>query len=170
MQIDVAINTETNVIVMNAHQLEIKSAKVGDVIGSPSLDLENQLLTITFPSNLSVGDHKLEIEYSGTLNDELAGFYRTKGKFQYMIYCISRHNFSKKVYLLTLKEVNSEGEINWALVTQFEACDARRALPCWDEPDRKAKFQVKLTIPKGSILDTDLSISIFESSLIEKKV
>ena len=84
MQIDVAINTETNAIVMNAHQLEIKSAKVGDIIGSPSLDLENQLLTITFPNNLSVGDHKLEIEYSGTLNDELAGFYRTKGKLQYI--------------------------------------------------------------------------------------
>ena len=79
VQIDIAINTETNVIIMNAHQLEIKNAKVGDVIGSPSLDLENQLLTITFPSNLSVGDHKLDIEYSGTLNDELAGFYRTKG-------------------------------------------------------------------------------------------
>jgi len=55
-------------------------------------------------------------------------------------------------------------------VTQFEACDARRALPCWDEPDRKAKFQVKLTIPKGSILDTDLSISIFKFSFFEKKV
>ena len=60
----------------------------------------------------------------------------------------------KQMQLLTFKEVNSEGEINWALVTQFEACDARRALPCWDEPDRKAKFQVKLTIPKGKILDT----------------
>ena len=79
MKIDVTISTETNVIVMNAHQLEIKNAKVGDVVGSSSLDLENQLLTITFPSNLSVGDHKLVIEYSGTLNDELAGFYRTKG-------------------------------------------------------------------------------------------
>ena len=73
--------------------------------------------------------------------------------------------------LLTFEEVNSEGEINWALVTQFEACDARRALPCWDEPDRKAKFQVKLTIPKGSILDTNLSISIFKFSFFfEKKV
>ena len=96
MQIDVTINSETNVIVMNAHQLEIKSAKVGDVIGSPSLDLENQLLTITFPNNVSVGDHKVEIEYSGTLNDELAGFYRTKGNLQYMIYCIIKYNFGKK--------------------------------------------------------------------------
>ena len=59
--------------------------------------------------------------------------------------------------MVTWKEVNSNGEINWALVTQFEACDARRELPCWDEPDRKAKFQVKLTIPKGTIFDFDFS-------------
>lgn len=76
----------------------------------------------------------------------------------------------KQMQLLTFKEVNSEGEINWALVTQFEACDARRALPCWDEPDRKAKFQVKLTIPKGKILDTPIPRSRFQKSLNPTKI
>ena len=51
---------------------------------------------------------------------------------------------------------------NWALVTQFEACDARRALPCWDEPDRKAKFQVKLTIPKDKTALSNTVMGLYD--------
>src|SRR4051812_6695167 len=35
------------------------------------------------------------------------------------------------------------------LVSQFEACDCRRAFPCWDEPSLKATFDVTLRVPKG---------------------
>lgn len=44
-----------------------------------------------------------------------------------------------------------DGESRVMASTQFEALDARRCFPCWDEPARKAVFQVGLTFSYVSI-------------------
>ena len=73
---------------------------------------------------MPAGEVTLEIAYTGILNDKLRGFYLSKSK------------------------TRSYG------VTQFEATDARRAFPCFDEPALKATFDISLVIDTG---DTAIS-------------
>lgn len=42
--------------------------------------------------------------------------------------------------------VFQDEKYSYALATQFEPCDARRAFPCFDEPDLKAKFTLSIEV------------------------
>ena len=55
------------------------------------------------------------------LNDKLAGFYR-------------------------ITFTDADGDEQVIATTQFEATDARRAFPCWDEPELKAVFAITLVV------------------------
>ncbi|TMW67946.1 hypothetical protein Poli38472_007618 [Pythium oligandrum] len=67
----------------------------------------------------------LSLKFHGFLNDKLHGFYRT--------------------------EYDLENERRVLAVTQFEACDARRAFVCWDEPAIKARYEMSM------VTDVDLT-------------
>lgn len=87
---------------------------------------EDELLTAEFNPPLNPGKGKLKMSYTGTLNDKLKGFYRSKYK-------------------------TSDGVEYYNGVTQFEPTDARKALVCWDEPAIKATFDVTLIVPKDKV-------------------
>ncbi|TYZ58574.1 hypothetical protein PybrP1_009954 [[Pythium] brassicae (nom. inval.)] len=79
----------------------------------------DQSVEFVFPEALPAGASVvLHLECDGVLNDKLRGFYRS--------------------------EYEQDGEKRVMAVTQFEACDARRAFVCWDEPAVKACFEISL--------------------------
>lgn len=84
-----------------------------------------QASTISLGETLTKGSQaKLEIAFTGQLNDKMAGFYRS-----------------------TYTREDGTGGI--LATTQMAAADCRRAFPCWDEPALKAKFTVTLIADKA---------------------
>jgi puromycin-sensitive aminopeptidase len=116
-------------LVLHAVDLELSRVDLITPDGTGT-DLEvgyieaEQMVTLTPPRPLDPGRHILTIEYTGGLNDQLRGFY-----------------------LSTFTDDAGDGRV--IATTQFEAADARRACPCWDEPDFKAVFAITLVVAPG---------------------
>ena len=79
----------------------------------------------------------LRIEFTGTINNLMSGFYRSK---------------YKPTIPTTAPIFDTESrEEGYMFSTQFESCDARRAFPCFDEPNLKATFDFQIEIPEGLV-------------------
>ena len=126
--VEIEILKPTSTITLNSVEIAVQSCRL-TLPDGPSLtpsdttfNIEEETATIEFDSTLPAGPARLELEFTGELNDRLLGFYRSR-----------------------YTDVN--GDERYLATTQFEATDARRAFPCWDEPALKAKFQLTLLIP-----------------------
>ncbi len=122
----IEIHQPAHTIVLNAAELEIPSVSLTDASGNMvgakvTLDPENEQARLHFSSDLKPGQCDLAIRFSGILNDKLHGFYRSTYKA-------------------------TDGRNQPLASTQFESTDARRAFPCWDEPEFKAVYQVTLVV------------------------
>ena len=127
VEVDVTIAEPTNTVTLHAIELDLDPATVtaaGTAHRSVDLSYNQtyQTATFTFDQPLPVGPAVVEIAFTGTLNDQLHGFYRS--------------TFT-----------DAQGTSHVIATTQFEHSDARRAFPCWDEPSFKATYQVNLTVP-----------------------
>jgi puromycin-sensitive aminopeptidase len=124
----VKVHQATSEVVLNALELEIDSAAAErggkSLIARVELEPARERAHLHFDQKLEPGDWKLHIKFRGILNDKLHGFYRS----QY---------------------VDAAGKSHVAATTQFESTDARRALPCWDEPALKSVFKVTLVIDEN---------------------
>jgi puromycin-sensitive aminopeptidase len=126
----ISVHEATTEVVLNALELEIESATAERASKSLTAQIELEPLRerarLRFGEALETGAWTLRIKFRGILNDKLHGFYRS----QY---------------------TDAAGKLQTVATTQFEATDARRAIPCWDEPALKAVFGVTL------IIDDDLT-------------
>jgi aminopeptidase N len=115
---------------------------------SITVDTEKQTVTLTFatplPVTASAGDAAaaaaaptvtLSLAYTGTINDKLCGLYRST-------------------------YTAADGSQQTMACSQFEAVDARRCLPCWDEPALKATFSVTITAPKHLTAVSNMPITV----------
>ena len=113
----------TDIITMHCAELKITSCQVklkGKIIKSfPKINEKNEELGIKLSEKVK-GKITIDLEFQGILNDRLLGFYRS----QYV----------------------QNGKTKYLATTQFEAADARRAFPCWDEPEAKAIFEISIIV------------------------
>jgi alanyl aminopeptidase len=130
-QLDVDVPAPTAYVVLNAHGLHVTRAAVQT---SPTETLEAKITTriaaggktpeelvLALPRALGRGEARIFLEWDAPFDDELSGLYRVKAGDQ------------------------------WYAYTQFEATDARRAFPCFDEPDYKVPYTVTVSAPRGML-------------------
>jgi aminopeptidase N len=71
-------------------------------------------------------------------------------------------DYDGKIYLgaqgLFVSEYDTPEGRRRLLLTQFESGDARRFIPCWDEPARKATFTVAVAAPKDKLAVSNMPI------------
>ncbi|KAJ0974462.1 hypothetical protein J5N97_016427 [Dioscorea zingiberensis] len=130
----------TRFLVLNSLDLAIAPGSViftsddqGFIASVVVLEEADEILVLGFDETLHAGRGVLEIGFSGVLNDHMRGFYRST----FVVDGVKRN----------------------MAVTQFEAVEARRCFPCWDEPALKATFKITVEVPCDLIVLSNMPIA-----------
>ena len=118
---------------MNITQHSIKQNGANVAVKSNFTYKENDFYVIRLEKSLSIGKAELDMTFDYTLGEDLSGFYRSSYK-------------------------DKSGDTHWLATTQFEATDARKAFPCFDEPALKANFTISVTHDKDLNVHSNMPI------------
>jgi alanyl aminopeptidase len=124
IDIEVRVKEKTSFVWLNGTDLKIERASAsvgGRMVGARAVAGGEDFVGLAFERPLGPGEMKLRLAYTGTLSKT-----STTGLFK-----------------------QKDGE-DWYVFSQFEATDARRAFPCFDEPSYKVPWRLTVRIPKGA--------------------
>jgi aminopeptidase N len=91
---------------------------------------DKEMVVLSVEKPLAAGPATINVTYTGILNDEMRGLY------------LGKDDKGRKY-----------------AATQFEATDARRAFPSFDEPDYKATFDITAVADKGQVAISNYKIA-----------
>ncbi len=124
--IAVSVLKPTSEITLNAVDIEFHEVTIASggttQKATVASDKEKEMVVLSVGKPLAVGPATIHITYTGVLNSEMRGLYLGK---------------------------DDQGRKYAA--SQFEATDARRAFPSFDEPDYKATFDITAVADKGQV-------------------
>jgi aminopeptidase N len=135
--VKLSVRSPVHQLVLNAVELEITEASVdGQVLPKSAfkVDKEKELITLASTSEISPGDHTLALSFSGKINQQGQGLFYVRYQEQ------------------------GSGAQKIMLGTQFEATDARRFFPCWDEPAFRARFQLTVVVPENWLAVSNMPV------------
>ena len=129
--VQIEIKKPTVRCVFNAENLvitepELTALGTTDILRpTVATDAAQQTCTLTFPSELPVGTYRLNVHFTGKINQDGAGLFAST-------------------------YTGADGKPETMLCTQMEPTNARRLFPCWDEPSFRAKFRVGVELQAAS--------------------
>ncbi len=133
--VELSVARPTRTITVNAADLKIGDVRIDRRIpATVKLDPAGQTATFTFARPVAAGKHYLSMAWTGKINQSATG-------------------------LFAIDYTNTDGTKDRMLATQFEAPDARRFAPLWDEPALKATFRLSAAVPKGQTAFSNMPVT-----------
>ncbi len=136
---DVEVVKATDTVTLNAADMTFGKVQLdgSNVTPKVAFDKDAQTATLTFDAPLTPGKHRLAIDYTGKINQQAFGLFSVD---------YDTPQGSKRL-----------------LATQFEAPDARRFAPMWDEPALKATFKLTVDAPSADMVVSNTPVERTET-------
>jgi len=136
--IDVTVAQAMPTLVLNAADLTVSRVtltpqKGKALTGKAVLDAAAQTVAFDFGKPIQPGEYRIDVDYAGVINQQANG-------------------------LFALDYTDNGGAQKRALFTQFEAPDARRFVPSFDEPSYKATFDLTAIVPSAEMAVSNMPV------------